>query len=254
MVGKQDCARTRLQLDVNWKLTALALAFLPLLVSLGFWQLNRAEQKRDIQQSLSSQQALPALTWQQYQKAMAEGHPVTFRRIRLDGQFDSERSYLIENKTNQGRLGYHLITPFYLTDGSAVLVNRGWLAGTGYRDQLPEISTPTKEQSITGWLVEPSNNPFLQDAPAAVGSWPRLRLALSVATVEEELQRPFLDQQLQLSEESTAALVIDWQPINMSATKHVGYAVQWFSLAIALVLLTLFANSNLAAVLKDGLR
>lgn len=254
MFGKHDSVRTKLKLDVNWKLSALALAFFPLLVVLGFWQLSRAEQKRDIQETLAAQQAQSPLSWQQYQNELQEGRNPTYRRVEFSGRLDAERSYLIENKILRGQLGFHVVTPLYLAGGEALLVNRGWLAGTGFRDQLPSVPTPTGEVLLSGWLVEPSQNWLLKEQPQTDQDWPRQRLAIDPNIAQAELERPIVSQMLQLGADSPAAFVIDWQPVNMSASKHQGYAVQWFSLAVALLVLTLFANSNLGAVLKDRFR
>lgn len=250
MSGKPRFERPAFRLDLNWKITLFTMLFLPVLIGLGFWQLERAEQKRIIQESLARQQALPPIDWQEYQQMAAEQGELRYRRIRLTGRFDDQRSYLIENKTHQGRWGYHLVTPFYLSGGEALLVNRGWLAGTGYRDQLPEFETPRQEVTIDGWLFTPSKNRLLREQPTG-GQWPKLRLAVDAEIAQKDMQRPFAPQLLQLGEQNPGAYVIEWQPLNMSPTQHIGYSVQWFGLALALAILWLAANSNIAAIVRN---
>ena len=101
--------------------TLLTIVLIALLISLGRWQLRRADEKRTLFDSFAAgtdatrliDQGTPRL--QRYQHIEASGH------------YDQARQVLIDNMVNAERAGYFVITPFALTDGGWVLVNRGWV-------------------------------------------------------------------------------------------------------------------------------
>lgn len=252
------------RLELNWKICLFSILMLPLLVSLGFWQLNRAEQKQTIQQALERQQDLEPIAWHEYAgplmpsvgevqvESATDGEltPMSFRQIRLEGHYDPDKTWLIENQIYQGRHGYHMITPFILPDGAQVLVNRGWIIGTGYRDRLPAVETPTGELELTGELRQPSVNRLLAGAQAQVGQWPRQILSLNPAEIVRELEGPVWSHVFYPQAALPGVFVTNFQPVTVTADKHWGYALQWFGLAVALIVMTVFANSNLADVLR----
>ena len=99
-------------------LTGLALLVL-LTFLLGGWQLWRANQKSMLIAEIERQQALPELSWSQ-------GIPPTWRLIRLEGQWLPQQEIMLDQRVQDGKVGYQLITPFQLKDHSIVMVNRGW--------------------------------------------------------------------------------------------------------------------------------
>lgn len=242
------------RLEPNWKICLFAALLLPVLIALGFWQLERAGQKQTIQHALEVRQALPPLDWTEYPGRTQSEDALEYRWVTVQGQFSANKTWLIENKTWQGRIGFHVVTAFILPDGDSLLVNRGWIPGTGYRDRLPVFVTPQGRMTMTGQLSLPSENRMLADAAAGSGDWPRLALAVDTARMAAEAGRTFWPHVLYPREDAEGSFVRDFNPAVMSSDTHRGYAVQWFGLAVALVILTLFANSNLASVIRERFR
>lgn len=256
MSDQQPPESRRFLWEVNWKICAFSLLFLPVLLTLGFWQLDRAEEKRTIQQTLSDQQARPPLRWDEYLR-LRDADPVAlqYRRIALTGRLDHRRYWLLENQIVNGQVGYAVIMPLHLETGEAVLINRGWVPGTGSRREPPEVQTPDGTVTLSGWLREPSDNRLLRGGVADMSdNWPKLILMADIDLMSQEYHRPLQPTLLQLEPDSAAALVVQWRPLNMPPSRHVGYAVQWFAMALVLVILTLFANSNLASVIRAKTR
>jgi cytochrome oxidase assembly protein ShyY1 len=56
--------------------------------------------------------------------------------------------------------------------------------------------------------------------------------------------------QLRLDQDSIGALKTGWTTVAVKPEKHVGYAVQWFAMAITLLIMTIIANSNVVSWLK----
>lgn len=233
---------------LNWKITLFTLLLLPLLVSLGFWQLHRAQEKQTIQEEYQQQQALPPVDFDR--AGMDEGN---FRRVRVTGKFVVDRYWLLENKIQNGRLGYHVIMPFDIDDRAQedkqIVVNRGWVEAKTYRDDLPDFSTPQDRVALTGMLVMPSSSPFIDESQSQLNGWPHRLLELDLDVMQQQSGRTLFSKVLQLDADSPGALMVNWQPINMTPEKHRAYAVQWFVLALALVILFLFANSNIVQIL-----
>ncbi|WP_297577254.1 SURF1 family protein [uncultured Deefgea sp.] len=109
---------------------------------LGAWQMWRANQKQSLIDQIEVQQALPTLTWSQ-------GVPPAWRVLLLDGEWLNQAEMLLDQRILDGKLGYHLITPFRLKDGSIVMVNRGWWS-PGER-VLPPIAQEMPRVTIQPW-------------------------------------------------------------------------------------------------------
>lgn len=235
------------QWALNWPVLVLSLCFLPLLFLLGMWQLNRADEKSQIIASYQQLQQLPPVNLTADNvNALATYTPVT-----VSGHYHPEHHWLIDHKVFQGRVGYYLVSHFVAENGVQLLVNRGWLEGTGYREQLPSIPTIEKRITISGTLYEPSQNALITTTPA-VRAWPQVITQLDPAEIASSLDdiRPTELFALQIDSSSPSALLTDWRPINMSPSRHIGYAVQWFGLFLALVLLLIYSNSNVGEWIK----
>jgi cytochrome oxidase assembly protein ShyY1 len=230
----------------NWKLSLLGLLMLPVLLRLGFWQLERAEDKRQLQAEMDRQRALPALT---QADELFNQTPMHHRRIELRGTLDNDHSWLLDNKTRQGQVGYEVITPLLLDSGETILLNRGWVAAPESRNQLPELVPIYRPIVVSGLLHQPSSNPMVRETENS-NQWPRRIQELNVAKLYGQLtSESRLPYVLRLDSSSDAAFVTQWRWLNNNPAKHQGYAVQWFSMAAVLVVALVFANSNLGQVI-----
>lgn len=245
--------KTRFTWQINWKVCAFSLAFFPLLVGLGFWQLDRAEQKRTLQQQLAEQQALEPLTITSSAQLGAIDHTATFRQVALTGQYDTQHTWLLENQVINGRLGYSVVQPLVLSDGQGILVNRGWIPSMGTRAKLPPVKTPSMPVRVSGRLVQPSRNRLLNDQ-VIEGSWPRTILQVEPATLALQSQLILAPWILQIDPADPTGFVTQWKSVVMPADQHLGYAVQWFFMALALAILTLYANSNVHEYMKAQIK
>jgi surfeit locus 1 family protein len=239
-VVQETSSLVQFRFSLNWKITFVAALALPLLLSLGFWQLDRAAEKRAIEASFAARQSAPPVELTRDNLGQQE----PFQRIIARGQFDNEHTWLLDNKQRRGQVGYEVVSPFQLNDGAWILVNRGWVKGTGDRRQLPEVPPLVGERSVFAEMAEVYRHPML-DASSMTEEWPRVVMAIEIKGMAEQLGRPLADRYLRISETSPGAFETGWQAVNMSAHTHVGYAFQWFAMSLALVVWFVFANSNL---------
>ncbi|MFJ3486703.1 SURF1 family protein [Pseudomonas sp. NPDC090202] len=215
--------------------TLVVLALLPVLVSLGFWQLGRGEEKRVMLATWAERRAAPPMS--------AELLPSTvdpaYRRVQLRGSFDAEHSLLLDNSTREGKVGVELIQPFHdQASGLWLLINRGWLPWPDRRTP-PVFDTPAQPLNLDAWVYVAPGATFQLHPDAQSGTWPKLVTAVDPVKVWPELNREGFAHELRL-EPGPAAYGTDWPVVAMGPEKHLGYAVQWFAMATALVGLYLY--------------
>lgn len=197
---------------------------LPLFLSLGFWQIDRAQQKRNLAHTMESRRKLPPAPLEQALSATE----AEFRSWRVKGQFVAGGQILIANRKHLGKNGFHVITPLQISGSDRLLlVNRGWVAAQG--EQPPEVKIPTGRVLLTGEARTLSPPAIeldfdLQASPV----WPFLTLP-NYHTWSGRETMPFI---LLLSPDSAHGFVREWEQARPGPGMHLGYAVQWFAFAL----------------------
>lgn len=239
-----DSQRTHRQWHFDWRLLVFSGVFLPLLVSLGVWQLNRAEEKQVLLEQW--QQEAENLAWQD----MVSGDLTSGRPVTLTGMYGS-RNWLLDNRTREGAPGYEVLTEFRPLEGPPVVINRGWVQALRTRAELPDIATPEGIFTLEGRISDYPVPPVLVDQPAAEDQWPRRVQSLSEQAARLEIPE-LPDRIVRLSGEGQpGAYRADWEPDLMGPQTHYGYATQWFALAVALTILTVVASYRKRELSKD---
>ena len=220
----------------DWRLLVFTGVFLPLVLWLGFWQLDRAVEKQAMLDNW--EQAPEGVAWSR----VSEGEYTTGQPVTLSGQYLGV-SWLLDNRTRDGIAGHEILALFRPLQGGAVVINRGWLAGGQQRETLPELPTPDGMVMITARVADYPEPPVLAspDEPDD-GGWPRRvqTLPREVASGADPDVPAFI---LKLEgDHQPGAFRADWEPDMMGPQTHYGYAFQWFSLATALVVLTIIAS------------
>ena len=235
--------------QLNTKLLLFTLIFLPVTVALGFWQLDRETEKREILEQLEQRQELGPVAVGQIDLTIDQNYlPVI-----ASGRFDQDRYFLLENRIRDGRPGYEVLTPVYVENtGDVLLVNRGWVLASQDRAIFPDIVTPERIVRLSGYLYRSSGGAgFLIGDEIWRNEWPERVISADISQLEERLGEPLAAYQFRLDQNSDAGLQTGWEIVTVYPEKHRGYAVQWFMMAAALCLLTLFASSNMGIWLKS---
>lgn len=214
----------------RWIIALAALALALATVRLGLWQLDRAQQKQAIQRDIDARARLPPLTdadlARDERNAAAQHH----RRVEVSGTWRREFTVFIDNRQLRGASGFIVVTPLQLDDGTAVLVQRGWLArDPADRTRVTDPPTPAAAVRLRGLAAPPPTRLYEFDGAA---SGPiRQNLDLGVAARESGLAlRPLTILQLEAAAPGDDALVREWPAPAAGATKNLGYAFQWFAL------------------------
>lgn len=213
-------------------MNVFALPLLPIMLNLGFWQLDRADEKREI---LAAQEQLL-----QAEPIRISNEPVeTYRPITLIGKYDQDKHFLLDNVVNKGAVGFDVITPFYDESGQVVLVNRGWLKAAASRADLPVITTPKGRQILVANVGRNLGKPFLLGDQVFGDSWPMVIQAVELPKMAVVLDAAIGDYFARLEIGAAGAYQHHYQVVNILPSKHTGYSVQWFAMTIALFVLYL---------------
>ncbi|KEQ16633.1 hypothetical protein GZ78_22680 [Endozoicomonas numazuensis] len=212
------------------KLSLLVVLLLPLLIKLGFWQLSRYQEKLELEQTLSERQTMSALGLTDVSRYADSMYlPVSIR-----GRFFSTRAFFLDNQVHEGRAGYDLIMPFKTDDNRWLLINRGWMPAEG-REKLPDILTPEGEIELTGKLYRLLGTPFMLGEDVWKKDWPKRIQAINFERMGKAVEQSLPFYILRLAEHQPGAYQV--RPLAMKTTsqKHLGYAIQWFLMALVLL-------------------
>jgi surfeit locus 1 family protein len=198
---------------------------------LGVWQLDRAHQKNERQSSIDARRALPALGHADLAHTAAQAEPQLHRPIRLSGRWAAPHTVYLDNRPMNGRPGFYVLTPLLLEDGTAVVVQRGWLARDPMdRTRVTPPPTTAASVNIEG-RIAPAPARLYElgaDADGAI----RQNIDLDGFAAQTRLRlRPLSVQQLQPEGSEPDGLLRDWPQVAADVHKHYGYAFQWFALS-----------------------
>lgn len=224
--------------------TLATLVLLPLLVGLGMWQLERAAWKQalvDTHEESTLQAAVPV------RSLLASGEEQQYRPVAALGIYDLDHQLLLDNRTFQGHAGYHVLTPLRLLDyDEVVLVNRGWVPLGRDRAVLPELPGPEDEVVVNAIVRLPPEKFFrLGMAEEAHAGWPKVVQELDMDRLEQRLGYALLPVILLLDQDDAYGFSRDWKAVyGVTPDKHSAYAMQWFTLALVLLLIYIGVNTR----------
>lgn len=220
--------------------TLATLLLLPVLIGLGLWQLQRADEKTEILAALAAAEQAPALDLNEAAPAYSSAR---YRRARAHGHWDPQHQFLVDNQVRNGVPGYHVLTPLRLPEGRAILVDRGWIPAGADRLNLPSVDMAAGSAEVSG-RIDRGPSVALRMGPPGRGPWPQRLVYMDYAYIEQALGYPVLPYLIRLDPRHPQGYHREWQPVPpMGPNKHLGYAVQWF--ALALTLLVIFFAVNL---------
>jgi surfeit locus 1 family protein len=220
--------------------TLLAVGLIAMLVALGRWQLQRAAEKRALFDSFaaagtSSRPIDPQSL-----------HVPRYSRVEAIGSYDETRQILIDNMVEAGQAGYFVITPFALKSGGWLLVNRGWVPLGQTRAARPAIPVAGNLRTIRGRADNLPSPGIRMGVPAplappypVVAAYPT---RTEVAQLLRESDWTAAAELVLLDADEPNGYVRNWAPPGFPPIRHIGYAVQWFALALALAVIYVVTN------------
>lgn len=218
---------------VGWSLAVLAIA---LFCTLGTWQLQRKQGKEALLAQAGSAMASAPVGL-----AAAMDGPPRLQRVQGHGRFLAAQ-VLLDNQLREGRAGIRVYQPF-LAQGSNhwVLVDLGWLPMPADR-RVPAVAPVNGEHELSGLLAPaPAAGVAMGEAmqPTGADTWLAMRLDIPRIARELQVPGPMSGQVLRLAPDIALGHARDLEmlPNTLPPARHLGYAVQWFGLAIAVLVI-----------------
>ena len=203
------------------------------LVSLGFWQLERADDKRSIEASIKQ-----ANTGSVELIKKEEGlQSKEYYEVRLQGKYLSDKQFIYDNQIVDQVSGYYVLTPYALEGQSkAILINRGFIPWNGRRDKLADIVIGQETREIKVQISKPIKRMELK--PSEVGiQFPALIQSIDLQDMADRAKVDFSSVVGLLDASASNGFIRKWEPYTGSIEKHIGYAVQWFLMALVLAII-----------------
>ena len=211
----------------------LITATLAFLVSLGFWQLERADEKRGIEASIK----LANTGSVELIKDEEVLENKEYYEVRLQGKYLSDKQFIYDNQIVDQVSGYYVLTPFALEGQSkAILINRGFIPWNGRRDKLADIVIGQETREIKVQISKSIKRMELK--PSEVGiQFPVLIQSIDLQDMADRAKVDFSSVIGLLDASASNGFIRKWEPYTGSIEKHIGYAVQWFLMALVLAII-----------------
>jgi len=220
----------------------VTLALLYLMISLGLWQLERADYKANLQSLIESKQNTSAIALSAIAKKEDDW---LYQPVFANGEFDNEHQVLLDNQVNNMVAGYSIFTPLKLSNDLGILVNRGWLPIGKRRSELPDISIMLEKQIINGLTAKPPSKGLVLSSNANnFTTWPAVLQYIDVQEIEKKLNYKLMPMIIIMNHAEQTPFEPLAVKINMRSEKHTGYAFQWFGLSLTLFIIYIVVNTK----------
>ena len=208
----------------------LIIATLALLITLGFWQLDRADQKRAIEDQVANANANIAELITDVDLLSEK----EYYHVHLQGSYIKDKQFIYDNQIVDQIPGYYVLTPFVLKgDSKVILINRGFIPWNGRRDQIADIDIGAEITEVKVQISKPVKRIELK-TDQIKPNFPVLIQALDLVKMSAIASLDFASTVGLLSPESKNGFVRQWEPYTGSIERHIGYAIQWFLMALVL--------------------
>jgi surfeit locus 1 family protein len=195
-------------------------------VRLGFWQLDRLEERRAFNAELEAAVASQPTSLAD----LPTEDDVTYRRVTVDGTWDARHEVILFGRSLEGRPGNHVLTPLRLADGRAVLVDRGWVPSDVRAPPVGGDAAATPGDVSVDGIVLPSDD---AEGGAGGGALPTQVRRVDVAALDAAIPYDLVPSVYVLLQTQTPD---QERPIpaplpETSEGPHLSYAIQWFTFA-----------------------
>ena len=211
----------------------LIVATIVFLTSLGFWQLDRANEKRAIEASIQkANTGIVELITDENRLLEKE-----YYQVRLKGQYQSNKQFIYDNQIVDQVSGYYVLTPFKLEgQPSTIIINRGFIPWNGDREKLADVSIKKTKSEIKVQISKPIKRIELKSSEIG-NNFPVLIQAVDLVKMSELAGIDFSSMVGLLDASMDDGFVRKWEPYTGSIEKHIGYAIQWFLMALVLAII-----------------
>src|SRR5207342_2759203 len=214
------------------KLLVVAVLVAVTCVALGIWQIARLHQKQQFNAAVRAGLAVAPAPVDAVLIDGVDPDAVRYRRATATGTYDTEHGFVLYARTQDSQAGNHLLTPLMLSDGRAILVDRGWVPLDVDEPGAPEAAPPSGAVDVEGVLFSSEGDlPGIADAGSPVET---TLSRLDLGTIQAQLPYPIEPSYLLLQGQTPAQPDELPEPASLpelSEGPHLSYAIQWFTFA-----------------------
>jgi surfeit locus 1 family protein len=225
-------------MNINLRWLFAYLAFFILFLSLGVWQIHRANEKQDF---LNIEAKRSNETLNLTAETIESIESLRYKQATISGHYDTKKQFLLDNQINAGKAGYFVFTPFKLANSDkTILVNRGWIPLVEPRAILPNVEfSAENEMTLNGRInTFPSVGMKLDGANQPTDTTPAVVGLLDSKILATKLGYELFNFQLELDSNAPNGYKREWAMAKIiQPEQHLGYALQWFGLAFALTII-----------------
>lgn len=210
----------------------VAAVFIGIFCSLGNWQLNRADEKRAIQEQIVDRSRGTPVDLRE--SLARDKETLAYQRVTVKGEYIDSGVIYVDNVMHDRRPGMNVVMPLRIMDSDKViLINRGWIAHGKDRQLLPSVGLPGGEVNIEGELRQPSRLPMMDATTAPLSQdQPNLWLYVDIERYGKEAGLQLLPFVILQTNSDGSSLIKEWPEFESKTAMHTGYAIQWFGLAL----------------------
>ncbi len=221
--------------------TSLTLAVIITCLLLANWQHDRAQQKQQRLDNISTLQLKGVMSWSELHK-LPKHLNKTGIRLKLSGQLQSEQYWLLDNRVFEKQVGFDLLAMFTPDNSKqTIIVNLGWVKAPVSREQFALVRLPKQSITVELQLKQGDLSGFYLEQQQADGNgWPK-RIQYIDLTLMQQESGVILQDFIAYSSRAQFGLQPHYQPVVMPPEKHLAYALQWLLLAVAALLVFVFA-------------
>jgi surfeit locus 1 family protein len=224
----------RFLLTRRWIVASLVvLVAVIVMVMLGLWQLRRLDEVTSSNDRVRGRLALPVVPVDEVLTSGVDPDDAVYRRVEATGRFDASQEVVLDNRSNQGRAGKHLLTPLVTQSGRALIVDRGWIPLDLSSEQATAVRPPTGTVRVVGVLFSSERKgTFGPTIPSAgrVTAVPRIDVARLVQQLPYSAFPLYLRIVSQSPPRAGELPIPPGLPV-LDDGPHLSYAVQWFLFA-----------------------
>ncbi len=229
-------------ISFNYKLipSLVFIIFFTLFIKLGFWQLDRADQKKIINMSFVERQNQPPIQLNN-ENIQIPIKDIIWHRVSMKGSFLNDKNIILDNQIVEEKAGFLIYTPFKILDSNKIiLINRGWYPLSNSRKDIPNIPPIKDMQTIEGEISQmPSSGISLGKVITEKLDESSFRLQkmdyeVLSSLISKDLMRYVVKLKKPIFDKT---YILDSGMPVPDSDKNYGYAFQWFAMAFTLFII-----------------
>lgn len=236
----------------SWFAVALTLFGMAFFIALGVWQLDRASEKVQLLRRFATASSSPLHAFSTVQSGVPDEH---YPHVDVHGHFLTDRGYVLDDQMHGRRIGVQVYAPFHVDhDDRLLLVDRGFMQREGGDQGTPQLAPLRSGETTLKGLYAPPPRAGLKlggNALAKQTQWPKTSIYVDLDEIGRDLHASMYPRVLLLDPDPASPYIREWVPATMSPSRHRGYALQWFTFALAALAIFVIMHRQRPADVTD---